>query len=155
MWKIVDWYWDQVTVRPFSSPLSRLRTHILFCVGIGICFAVLLSLVAVIRVLPFAARQSDHAGSGLLEVFGLYLLMGVLGGVLVGTLLPLGRWWPGAILIGCLTGILCFALLDLVFEGSSVRASLSTGSVLGSAFGGPLGFYVWYLAYKEKPRVRS
>ena len=155
MWKIVDWYWDQVTVRPFSSPLSRLRAHILFCVGIGLCFAILLSLVAVIRVLPFAARQDDGVGSGLLEVVGLYLLMGVLGGVLVGILVPLGRWWPGSILVGYLTGTLCFALLDLVLEGSSIRASLNMGLVLGGAFRGPLGFYVWYIAYKEKPGIRS
>jgi hypothetical protein len=86
MWKIVEWYSDQVTVRPFSSALGRLRAHILFCVGIGICFAILLCLVAVIRVFPSAAHQGDGVGTGLLEAFGMYLLMGVLGGVLVGIL---------------------------------------------------------------------
>jgi hypothetical protein len=76
--------------------------------------------------------------------------MALAGGGLAGFLLPLGRSWPGALLIGFIVGATCWTIAASLFGEHSLAADLRTGAVLGFAFGPALGFYVWYLARQRR-----
>ena len=60
-------------------------------------------------------------------------------------LLPLGRRWPGALLLGFITAVPCWFLVSLLLEPEPLVERVHSSLVLGAAFGPPLGFYGWYL----------
>jgi hypothetical protein len=72
--------------------------------------------------------------------------MGVIGGVLVGVLRPLGQQRAGATILGMISGILVYAIATIVAVGEkeflSVPGLVST-LVLGTIIGGLCGHTTW------------
>ena len=140
MWSAVRWYLDQTSKNPLS-----VRGRALLGIGTGLLFGALLSLFPVFSVLFHRGAGLSSAGIGFLPLVLGYLSMGALGGALVGLLLPLGRRWPGALLLGFITAVPCWLLISLLLEPEPLVERVHSSLVLGAAFGPPLGFYGWYL----------
>src|SRR5438094_10093775 len=115
MWSAVRWYLDQTSKNPLS-----VRGRALLGIGTGLLFGALLSLFPVYRVLFHRGAGLSSAGIGFLPLVLGYLSMGALGGALVGLLLPLGRRWPGALLLCFLTAVTCVFLICLLREPYAV-----------------------------------
>ena len=86
--------------------LDRARLGVL----VGLAYATVYSLVAVavFRFKDPADLANLHAS--LVQVISAYVTGAIVGGALVGVLLPIARWAPGAFLLGT-TGTLPFFLM--------------------------------------------
>jgi hypothetical protein len=147
MWKPAQWYLDQIAEQPL-----RLRGRLLLCIGCGLAVACLFSVLALLALTRHRHDFVASFGVSFGTLVGGYFLMALVGGGLVGLLLPLGRRWPGALLLGLIAGFACWTIIASLFSEASVAAKLRTGALLGLAFGPPLGFYVWYLAHRGGQR---
>jgi len=75
-----------------------------------------------------------------------YFAMGVMGGVLVGVLRPLGQGRVGATILGIISGILVYAIAIIVAVGEKEFLSLPglvSTLVLGTIIGGLCGHTTW------------
>jgi hypothetical protein len=135
----LSWYVEQVTQQPL-----RLRGRLLLTVSLGMALACLLSVLTTIAFVAKPLAFTSAAGVGFGAAIGGYLLMGFVAGGLAGLLLPLGRRWFGAALLGFVVAFVCWTVVGLL-SGDKAAANLRMALELGAAFGPALGFYVWYL----------
>lgn len=127
--------------------IGGLRRNMKLSVTVGAGMGVLYSAIALIGALG-GSRTLQQMRLPAWAVVGLYLTSGVVAGLFVGLLIPIARHMLGAVVVGALTGFLTVLLLSLSLY--DLRGSLHWALVLGSAFGGPMGFYVWYIVHKER-----
>jgi hypothetical protein len=130
--------------------LTRLRRDLKYTLVSGLVLAAFLSAIAVAQVLGGKSTTLRELGLPLWALVLSYFLAGAVGGTILGFALPITRHVIGAVIIGMVIGSVVAFVLAAGY--SDFEHSWKSGIVLGSAFGGPLGFYVWYLAHKERPR---
>ena len=118
-----------------EGPGSRVAERIAQGVSWGTGIALLLCLWVVIAYLRISP---DEPGPTLLQVFAVYLFIGVAGGAVVGLLMPLARRWWGAPIVGIVVMAIAFtaiSLMDGQFNITSiVELSLLMGPVLGLGY---------------------
>lgn len=105
----------------------------------GIIVAALLSLVAV---MVYGIRGPDvfeRLGVSLPAVVTLYFLAGIIGGAVVGLLLPLTTWRLGASLVGAVAASPLYVGAGLLLGHSD----LVGGLVLAVLVGGGVGYGLW------------
>ncbi len=126
----------------------RLRARLRYTVGGGLVLAALFSLIVTVQFVSAGQRPFQQVGVTFGLVIAYYFVTGIAAGVVAGLLWPIGRTWPGALLVGYLVVAPVWFITGLEL-GEPLRVAAHGASVLSLAFGPPLGFYVWYLVRKQ------
>jgi hypothetical protein len=111
----------------------------------GLYYAVVYGAFAVATLVAGANRFQSLAGVGLLVLIGLFLAAGIAGGAIFGALLPLGRSFLGAIVVG-VAAASPFAVLvtPLVLPaGAPIRVHLATAILGALSLGSLCGALTW------------
>ena len=120
-----------------------IRDSKLFVV-LGVSMGVLFCLVALL-ILLFRGHQpfdANHVSVG--RLLGAYLVAGALGGLIVGLMVPLTRWMPGAALMAFIVMFVVWFVVGLSMSPQGpLRGIIRTSAVLGAAFGLPIGVGFW------------
>jgi hypothetical protein len=120
--------------------LERVRVAVL--VGLG--YALVYSLIAAALFKLKDPAQVERMGMTLPQAIATYWAGAVLGGVLVGILLPMARWGVGAFVLGTLATLPFFMLVSLLIAADApwfpdqVIMALLVSMVLG----GLMGLYI-------------
>lgn len=110
----------------------------------GIAVALLFSAWATAYYVLRPTATADHLRVGLAELILVYLLAGVIGGVMFGMAVPLHRWRAGSALLGFLTALPLYlgASLVVIPQPEWIRAMI-TGVLLAALIGAPVGYLAW------------
>ena len=104
----------------------------------GVMVAVLISLVAVMMYVLRGPQMFERLGISLTSTIALYFVGGIIGGSLVGLLLPLATWRWGAVLVGIIA-----AMPVYLGAGVLLGEDLSIGIFLAIIVGGVVGYLTW------------
>lgn len=88
------------------------RDDVILSTVVGLAMATLYSGWVAVGAILGGGRNVRNAEVGFGAIVASYYAAGVIGGALVGTLLPLGRSLPGRLLLGCIAAFTaCFCVL--------------------------------------------
>jgi hypothetical protein len=111
----------------------------------GLGLATVLSCIVLVLVAVRGPQALRSYGIGLPLMLLGYYVSGVLGGAVVGLLLPLARWPLGAALVGVIAGSIVYALAGWLVTGQGERAAVLPGlTLIGAAVGAAVGVGLWY-----------
>ncbi len=136
-----------------SGVLSKFARNVGLGVAGGTFFACCFS--AYVLVLYFAAGSPAPQGAqqgSLGSVVAGYFASGISIGLLVGILLPLTKWWWGAMIVGAVAGIPLYVAMEFADSGQVIGLdSILTAQVLGFAvtFGSLAGLVLWHVFHKS------
>jgi len=105
----------------------------------GLAMAVLTSLAVVIMYLVRGPGTFERLGVSLGSTIGLYLAAGVVGGAVVGFLLPLTVWRWGAVFVGMVAAVPLYWGVGLLLGESDFYAVLIPAVFIG----GGVGYGLW------------
>ena len=129
----------------------RISSDVKITVFCGLVLGAMFSAIALVTFLVRGNAPFQHLQVSVLRSVATYLIAGTVAGLLVGLLLPLARWLPGAALVAFVGA---FALW--FFVGWSVSAqeplieTVKASAVLGAAFGLPIGVGFWFQARRDR-----
>lgn len=144
---------------PRRTAWSRVKS-VLMATLVGVAIAVVLSVLASVLIgvsaLGGGGRESAEpllSFRGWQLLVGAYLVGGVLGGLVVGLLLPLTRWPLGLMVVGIPVAALVYGVVGAAMylmgdpEGpATIREALGSGLGIG-CFAGPMGAIVFRLKW--------
>jgi len=115
--------------------------------GWGLAFATCYSGYVLLLWIARGRVVFDRVGMNVWEVILAYYGSGLVGGAIVGALLPLGRSRPGAALLGFLVAFPVLYTLGMFLEPAAAWGSeLLLAAALSASFVGPLcGLAVWHI----------
>ena len=131
--------------------LRRISSDVKITVFCGLVLGAMFSTIAVVIFIVRGNAPFEHLQVSLLRSVTTYLIAGATAGLLVGLLLPLTRWLPGAALVAFIAAFVVWFLM-----GRSISAeeplveTVKTSAVLGAAFGLPIGVGFWFQARRDK-----
>ena len=120
----------------------------------GLGAGLLYSVYVVVLVAVKGPQVLEVYDTTLPTVVGIYFAGGLLGGVIVGLLLPLGRCWFGAMLVGALAAQPVFAMVGMAMYPPSEWATELPLMllVLAAPMGSAVGLKFWY-DYRRKGHI--
>lgn len=136
------WGAGVLIIRSRRSLISDIKWGLGWGLWLAAAFALLGAALMVMRV-NIAGVPSHFAFP--LVILG-YLAMGLLGGVVVGLLRPLGQHQGGATLLGMIVGIIVYAIAGIVAVGVKEfrsPAGVLSALILGIVIGGLAGRRTW------------
>lgn len=130
---------------------DNVRSGIRWGVSYAAGFSLLALAIAFITVARAGFQHVDAAATVLGKVFAAYFLAGLVSGMLVGVLLPIGRRRIGAALLGLIGGIPVYGVVGMaILPVSEWWPNLAVVTLLCAVTVGPLfGIMVWK---DERPR---
>jgi hypothetical protein len=108
------------------------------------------TVTSLVAVAIYAIRGPDtfaRLGVTLTSTVSLYLIAGVIGGALVGTLLPMTVWRWGAAVVGILAAVPLYVGVAVLLGQSDVFSGLVAAVLVG----GVVGYGLWSPADDEAP----
>lgn len=138
------------------TPLNgSLRTNLAWGTKWGLGFAAGFTLLSAVPAVIRALVGTDiwwQKGLSFLSIVGVYVFSGILGGIIVGLLRGILRWWWGRRLVGAIIGVpFGFAVRTMV-HGWSGPADLHIWLIAGAAWGVMMSFIPEPDAQKNWPR---
>jgi hypothetical protein len=118
--------------------MMRRKANLVLGALAGVMVAVLISLVAVMMYVLRGPQMFERLGISLTSTIALYFAGGIIGGSLVGLLLPLATWRWGAVLVGIIA-----AMPVYLGAGVLLGEDLSIGIFLAIIVGGVVGYLTW------------
>ena len=127
------------------AAVKKTGRNVRTCVKIGLGIGVLFSLYVVVAYAVTAGSILDGYGTTLPVVLATYLGGGIVGGAIVGALLPLGRRWYGAMLVGSIGLMPFYAMIEFAMFPAGRRSIYMLSTLLVAATVGSLaGLGVWF-----------
>jgi amino acid transporter len=108
------------------------------------------TVTSVVAVVIYAVRGPDtfaRLGVTLASTVSLYLIAGVVGGALVGVLLPVTVWRWGAAAVGILAAVPLYVGVAVVLG----QSDLLSGLIAAVLVGGVVGYGLWSPANERTP----
>ena len=115
---------------------SRILRDVRFSIACGIALATLYSLW--VTTVVGATRTASEYQLGLGVIIGTYYAAGIIGGGVVGLMLPMTGRLPGRILVGVVAAVVVFTCIESAMHGPFVRWKAETWQdvlLLGTFFG--------------------
>lgn len=124
----------------------RRKPNPILGVILGVAGAMVLSFIVLVIYGVRGPDTFDRLGISLGSAIGLYFVAGIIGGALLGLLLPLTVWRMGAAFVGIMVAI------PLYFGAGILLGDFDfyTGIILSVIVGGIVGYGLWLPPKEEK-----
>ena len=133
------------------SALRRISSDVKITVFCGLVLGAMFSSIALVTFIVRGNAPFAHLQVSLFRSVATYMIAGAAAGLLIGLLLPLTRWLPGAALVAFIAAFVVWFLM-----GRSISAqeplieTAKAAAVLGATFGLPIGVGFWFQARRDK-----
>lgn len=129
-------------------PASSDRPTVFQCARAGFLTGAVFAALALAGMLLTGGQLAEKIPAPISYLLLGDLLAGLLGGLIVGAVLPhaSGRW--GAYFLGAVGSFPYFFMLALLFSAVDVRDAIIQGVILALLAGGPIGL-IWYARRKN------
>ena len=121
------------------------KRHVSLGIQVGVLLATIFSAWVLYNHSVAGSRAIERSGATVAGLVLAYYSAGVIGGALVGALIPLARRPGGTILIGCVTAVIVVFALQTARKGSFWnwdRRTILQTTLLGVAFGAVCGAWI-------------
>jgi hypothetical protein len=131
--------------------LERFARNVFLAIAVGLGTALFLSAYVVILVAVGGGGVLEEYDVSLATVVGIYFAGGLAGGAIIGALLPLGRRWYGAILLGYLGALPLYGMVGMAtWPASQWLTDIPPFLVyVAGPIGAVLGLMVWIKLRRE------
>jgi hypothetical protein len=132
--------------------LGDVRDRVLIGTAVGLFEALGFSVHAVALFLLSGPTVFQASGATLGQTILAYVVGGAASGVLIGLLLPLGRWRAGATLIGAFALVPFYCAMSVIIPGFDPWSSgwMIAFMLLAAVAGGILGWWGYSLVHRAR-----
>lgn len=121
-----------------AHQLLRRKASPLLGVIAGIFIATLFSVWAVAVYLVSGGGAFERLGISFGATISIYFAGGIVGGLVVGLIWPLTRWWWGAAVVGVVGALPVYLMASVALDGDFLG-----GTILAIVVGGIVGLRSW------------